>query len=230
MWNNYGLDEKCRVYISLKDIIYDRELTDFGVIVNAIVNKDTPLAKKRIAQKAFYSMPGMREFIENTNLETFVSPREQIIKHVIDNGIMKRVYYQDNFNEETMKGLDITPTDVILLAMSNTFFNKTSKVSSSIYFLFDDNDKKYIPDGLEYFKDRLINVNEFFDNYDTYTKDDGETIHDIIIGLTYLRKYYNKIKLDKKVKLIVPEVDAMIFKNDNMSFMPTLIYKNAIIN
>lgn len=227
MFENYGLDPGCRVYVSFKDVIYDRELTDFGMII-----RNMRMKKEEKSKEAFdilLKIPGIDKFLlENNDLIDQGGFRDKLIKHVLENFVMKRVYIDNIFDDNTTKNLHHTPSDVIMLVMSDVFFTKKANNNSSLYFLYDDEDKRYIPEGLEFFKDKLIHIEEFTANPDKYTPDDN-SVYDIIVGVNYIAKYKDNINPRKNVKVIMPVVDAMMCEK-LYQYTPTITYTNGITN
>lgn len=227
MFENYGLDPGCRVYVSFKDVIYDRELTDFGMIINNMLIKNEERSKE--AFNILLKIPGIDKFLlENNDLIDQGRFRNKLIQYVLEKFIMKRVYIDGIFDDDTTKNLYRKPSDVIMLVMSDVFFTKKAINNSSLYFLYDDEDKRYIPEGLTFFKDKLIHIEEFTTNPDKYIPDDN-SVYDIIVGVNYIAKYKDNIIPRKNVKIIMPVVDAMMAEK-LYQYTPTITYTNGITN
>lgn len=223
MADMFGLDPSCRVYISLKDIIYSRELSDLRSILLGINSPDDDVRINSI--NALYKIPTIEEYVKHTNTNKDADLSVTLLEHVLSTTLIETVYVTDAFDDNTMNGIPIDDKP-FMLKLSNNFFTPSVKESPNIYFLYDDSDKVYLDFGIEYFKDKMIHIETFIKEYKTYVSESGVT--DILVGKNYINKYKDIIIPTKNTKVIMPEIDATIMAARH-EYIPTAYYENYIL-
>ena len=228
MFKNFAMDEKCQLYISLKDIVYSKDLTDLYVLVSLLLYGERE--DKLYAYNLLKKIEGFEECLQSVPASGNVleSSREIIFNFLMGTGKAEYIYINDSLPHDCIYDYLKIDTKMIFLLMSKYFLSKEAFESPSVHLLYDDIDVKYMPLLVEKWKNKAIHIDEFINNLSSVKSHLIDGTVDIMVGNNFINKYHDKLQGASKFKIIMPHADASIMHVKH-KYIPTVIYDNAIV-
>lgn len=220
------VDSSVEVFVSLRDVIYSRELSFWnGNILNLFLKDNTD--KYKIANNIIKDVPDLCEYFDiKRTEEEWVKIFKAHTYLDVNNAIS---FFKRNIIEPSrVKGI-MDEDKVMFMLLSKALFNRETLKAPNIFYITDGFDDLFIPYGVSKInKNNLITDKQFRERIKKFN---SNTQASIVVGESILRqivKDYEPVSLT--VDIIAPSTDAERINHEFDVNIVSVQYTNTITN